>query len=193
VKRKFENESNQYSEIERQWIEKIHVGDVVAFELLFRTYYPRLCRFVQRMVQSHPIAEEIVQELFLSIWEHRETWQPRSSIRKYLYRAVKNSSLNHLNHQKIVKDWEGEELYTTSMMSESNPEREVFNNELANAIQKAIDRLPERCRLTFTLHRQDGLTYAEIASVLNVSIKTVETQMGRALKTLRSLLLPYLS
>jgi len=109
----------------------------------------------------------------------------------YLYRAAKNLSLNHLKHEKVVREWENEELMKIRL-SENDPEEELFQHELSFAIQRAIDRLPERCRLTFTLHRQEGLTYTEIASVLNISIKTVETQMGRALKTLRKLLLPYL-
>ena len=191
MKQKLEFSDHQSCELENQWIEKIRTGDAIAYEALFRTYYPRLCRFVLKMVQSKSIAEEIVQEIFLKIWEHRATWTSQYPIRIYLYRAAKNLSLNHLKHEKVVREWEKEELMKIPL-SENDPEMELFQHELSFAIQRAIDRLPERCRLTFTLHRQEGLTYTEIASVLNISIKTVETQMGRALKTLRKLLLLYL-
>jgi RNA polymerase sigma-70 factor, ECF subfamily len=181
---------HQNDELENQVIQKIRSGDTMAYEVLFRTYYPRLCRFVLKMVQSESIAEEIVQEIFLRIWEQKASWAPKCPVHMYLYRAAKNASLNHLKHEKVVRDWEDDEIKKT-FVSDTNPERELLRNELSSAIQMAINHLPERCRITFVLHRQEGLTYSEIASVLNVSIKTVETQMGRALKALRKLLLPY--
>jgi RNA polymerase sigma-70 factor (ECF subfamily) len=191
VKQKFELDNHQSDEMENQWIVKIRSGDAAAYEELFRQYYPRLCTFAEKIVQSKQIAEEIVQEIFLKIWEHKATWTPRCPINMYLYRAAKNISLNHLKHEKVVRDWEEEEIRNLSF-EDSDPEKELYRNELSAAIRQAVDQLPERCRLTYILSRQEGLKYSEIAFVLNVSVKTVETQMGRALKTLRSLLSPYL-
>jgi RNA polymerase sigma-70 factor (ECF subfamily) len=176
--------------LENQWAEKVRSGDPNAFESLFRSYYPRLCRFVERIIHSKSIAEEIVQEIFLKIWENRKNWILQYPVNIYLYRAVKNSALNCLKHEKVVKEWEKEQP-RESFDQVIDPEEELYQKELLNAVQRAIELLPERCRLIFILHRQDGFTYAEIAFILNISIKTVETQMGRALKTLRRLLSPY--
>lgn len=176
---------------ETRSIEQIRRGDQAVFETVFKTYYPRLCRFLLRMVGSREVAEDLVQDLFLTIWTNRREWRPQASLKAYLYRAARNQAINYLKHQRVVRDWEEEardHLGLASLLNE-----DFQSKQLEAAVQKAIESLPERCRLIFELHRHDGLKYAEIAQVLDLSVKTVETQMGRALKALRKLLVPYLS
>jgi len=176
---------------DRQWVERIQGGDDRAFETMFRVYYPRLCRFVCHYVKSLEIAEEIVQDIFLAIWENRERWNPVGRVRTYLYRAAKNRALNHLKHYRIENRFRRMRLVLKEE-SQSTPDEALQNKELLAAIEQGIEALPERCRLIFTMHRQEGLTYTEIAEILDISIKTVETQMGRALKSLRNRLQSFL-
>ncbi|MFH5831275.1 RNA polymerase sigma-70 factor [Halalkalibaculum sp. DA3122] len=174
------------------WIEKIQRGDHQAFEKLFKEYYLSLTRFAWRYVKSKAIAEEIVQDVFADLWDNREDWRIDYSIRSYLYKTVKNESLNHLKHQKIEEKYAGK--WTDQ---KENPtiefDYELREEQIREAVKKAIDELPRRAKMTYKLHRHDGLTYHEIAEVMEISVKTVESQMTRTLKTLRerlSYLLP---
>ncbi|WP_340105967.1 RNA polymerase sigma-70 factor [Rhodohalobacter sp. 8-1] len=178
------------------WVENIQYGDKKAFEILFKKYYLPLTRFIWRYVNSKAIAEELIQELFTILWEKKDDWDmdTEKSIRAYLYKSARNLALNQIRHQEI------KEKYDTEWMSrKENPVIE-FHDEyreerIRNAITKAIEELPARSKMTYKLHRYDGLTYPEIAEVMEVSVKTVESQMTRTLKILRdqlSHLLPYL-
>ena len=122
----------------------------------------------------------------------RESWSPRGTIRSYLYRAAKNQALNYLKHRRVVGSVEEFEEQSAEIARASLQE-DYERKELMVAVQQAIELLPPRCKLVFALHRQDGLTYSEIADVLDISVKTVETQIGRALKILRKILKPYLA
>lgn len=173
-------------------VERIRAGDEVAFELLFRSYYPRLCRFTLRLIRDFSDAEQLVQDVFLNVWQMRESWSPRGTIRSYLYRAAKNQALNYLKHRRVVGSVEEFEEQSAEIARASLQE-DYERKELMVAVQQAIELLPPRCKLVFALHRQDGLTYSEIADVLDISVKTVETQIGRALKILRKILKPYLA
>jgi RNA polymerase sigma-70 factor (ECF subfamily) len=173
-------------------VERIRAGDSIAFELLFRFYYPRLCQFTIRMVRDSAEAEQLVQDIFLNIWQMRESWSPQGPVRSYLYRAARNQALNYLKSHKLDVDIEQPEVQAAAVAQFSLQE-DYERKELLVAVQQAIELLPPRCRLVFVLHRQDGLTYSEIADVLDISTKTVETQIGRALKILRKILSPYLA
>ncbi|MBW3627672.1 MAG: RNA polymerase sigma-70 factor [Gemmatimonadetes bacterium] len=176
---------------EATWVEKIRLGDQEAFGTLFRALYPSLCNLVTRRVRSPEIAEELVQDIFLRMWERRETLDPEQSITRYLYRAARNQAINHLKHRNIASRAHGV-LVLTLRPTQPAAEDEVRYTEIATAAQDAINHLPDRCREIFLLSRQGEQSYSDIAHLLGISIKTVETQMGRALKTLRSALLPYL-
>lgn len=170
---------------ESGWVERIRAGDSGAFEALFHTYHAPLCAFAYRYVEARDLAEEMVQEVFLFVWERRETWDVRTSVKGYLFTAVRNAALSYLRHERVVRRREAEtfELFDTPSAS-----ADLEAAETLVAVQRAVGRLPERCRLVFTLHREQGLTYAEVAEVLGISPKTVEVQMGRALKSLRKAL-----
>lgn len=187
----FNNDSNNYDD--EFWIENIRQGDEQAFEILFKKYYLPLTRFAWRYVNSKAIAEELIQELFTILWENRRTWSTEGSIRVYLYKSVKNLSFNYLKHQEIKNRYDSEWMH-----QKENPEIESMDDreqQIRAAIAAAIEELPARSKMTYKLHRYDGLTYEEIADVMEVSVKTVESQMTRTLKILRgklSYLLPFL-
>lgn len=172
---------------EKQWVRLVRQeGDRTAFEKIFRTYYRRLQGFAYGYVKQVDKAEDIVQTVFLKIWAQRESWNPPGTVKQYLFNAVRNEALNVLRHDQIVERSEEEVTHMflelkRSAYFEKDPEVE----ELRAAIQIAIDRLPQQCRKIFVLSRRSGLTYSEIADVLDISVNTVGTQMGRALKFLR--------
>jgi RNA polymerase sigma-70 factor (ECF subfamily) len=168
---------------DQQWAGRIQVGDPAAFEKLFRAYAELLCNFVNQYTGSPEIAEEIVQDLFLKIWKERATWSPTVSVKSYLYAAARNLALDYLKHKRVVEAWQRES--SQDGFTATSPS-ELFNRkQLQQAVRDAIASLPPRCRQVFQLSRQHGLTYREIATVLDLSIKTVETHMRRAFCSLR--------
>lgn len=178
------------------WIENIRKGDERAFEILFKKYYLPLTRFAWRYVQSKAIAEELIQELFTILWEKRFEldMDTEKSIRSYLYKSARNLALNQIKHQEVKNKYDNE-----WMDQKENPEIEyrdrLREQQIRNAIAQAVEELPPRSKMTYKLHRYDGLTYTEIAEVMDVSVKTVESQMTRTLKMLReklAWLLPFL-
>ncbi len=171
---------------EEHLVERIRSGDVEAFERLFRRYYDELYGFAWRYVPAHDLAEDLVQGVFVRIWLRRAEWRPRR-VKTYLYGAVRNEALQYLEHERVVRRSRPEVVRRGETLVPS-PEAEMIRSELAGRIEQAIERLPERRRLIFVMHRQHELTYGEIAAVLGISAHTVETQIRRALATLRKLL-----
>lgn len=161
--------------------------DEREFETLFRTYHAPLCSFAHRYVRAPDVAEELVQEVFLHLWQQRSAWDGRGTIKTYLYSAVRNAAVSYLRHERVVARRSAETLALFDRPQPST-DRRVADVETAMAVRAAVDRLPERCRLVFTLNREHGMTYADIARTLGLSIKTVDAQMGRALKALRKYL-----
>lgn len=135
------------------------------------------------MVRERAIAEELVQDVFVELWDRRATLQFSESFRAYLLRAARNRALNHIRHAHVearAEPW---------IESPSPPSPGAFDDmmerEIDRAVASAIDRLPDRCRQIFRMSRLDGLKYREIADILDISVKGVEAQMGKALKLLR--------
>jgi len=153
-----------------------------AFETIFRSRYQALVGFGARYTGSVATAEEVVQEVFLSLWRQRAAMPPGDKLGAYLYRAVHNRALNLVRHERVIRTRNAE--FVEQPLSAAADES-MLREEAERFVQAAVDRLPERCRLIFILSREQKLTYAEIAEVAGVSIKTVETQMGRALRSLR--------
>ena len=175
---------------EKRWAQAIRAGDTSAFEALFREYHPRLCSFAYRFTGSREIAEELVQEAFLYVWQHRETLDVRDSMKTYLFSSVRNASVSWLRHERVVSQSTGQitELFRRSS---DTADRAIESTERIAAVRAAIARLPEGSRMVLTLHREQGMTYREIADVLGISPKTVDAQMGRAFKSLRKYLGPH--
>ena len=169
--------------LKNKLVEKIIAGNHTAFEMLFKTYSQRLIYFSRRYVLDKQTAENIVQDVFLRIWQNKENLNPSKSIKSYLFTAVKNESLKQLRHLSVEK--QQQENVSRLSVVELTPDEAIDKNELKGELNKAINDLPEKCREIFYMSRFDQLKYSEIADILGISIKTVETQMGRALKKLR--------
>ncbi len=169
--------------------EEIIVGRLIdkdksAFELIFTEYYGTMVLYAARFMDTREDAEEIAQEVFVKFWEKCDTLSPDSSVKSYLYRSVHNSCLNALKHEKVKDSYR---QYMIQFMEASS--ENIFDSEdpdlLMNRILGEIDNLPPRCSEIFKLSRFEGLKYQEIAEHLGISVKTVEVQMGKALKVLR--------
>lgn len=172
---------------EDEWAKRIREGDYRSFEDLFRTYYVELLRFARMFTRADETAEEVVQETMASIWEHRDKWRPHGSMRAYLYGAVKRQAGQLHRRQQVRNRWFcREELHDQRHACRGiGPEDSLHLKNLQVKIEKAISELPERRRIIFLLSRNQGLTYAEIGALLNISVKTVDTQIGRSIKYLR--------
>ena len=168
---------------ESECVERIRAGNAAAFEQLFFRYGKAMVFFARRIVKDPDVADNVVQDVFLKIWMHRSTLDPSRNIKTYLYTATRNQAINWLRRREVERRHAHE--IRSGEGSSATPEDEWNRKEMRAAIQDAVKQLPERCRLIFSMNRFDRLTYAEIAEVLDISVKTVETQMGRALKFLR--------
>ena len=167
------------------------IEDRAAFEALFRSHYSKLCGYANNFLKDPDASEEIVQEVMFKIWVNRDSLQITTSIQSYLFRAVRNGCMNLLKHLEVREDYRTWNK-TISFEPGVSPEDGIIVSELEQKIREAIDRLPLERRKVFILSRYDGLSYAEIADKLGISVKTVENQMGKALKTLREELQDYL-
>jgi RNA polymerase sigma-70 factor (ECF subfamily) len=175
---------------DRELLRRVRAGDEAAYDSVFRTWYPAMVRVAAALVRDGDAAEEVAQDVMHELWLRRTTLHEDQSIRAYLLRSVRNRSLNHLRHLRVRRDSEAdvEALYGSPEI----PDQPIVARELASAAQAAFDELPPRCREVFELSRVQGLKYAEIATALGISQKTVEAQMGKALRILRERLAPWL-
>lgn len=166
-------------------------GDKSAYQHVFHTYYKYLCNFAFNIVKDKDSAEEIVQEIFYILWDKHSTIEIHTSLKAYLFRAVQNKCINQLKHIDIrekYKEYNQEQI----SHNEQQVDDAVSANELAIKINEAINELPTERKRIFILSRKQGLKNREIAETLDISIKTVENQMGKALKFLREKLEDYL-
>lgn len=162
-------------------------GDKTAFEQLFKDWYVRLCIYAESIVRDRDMAEDLVQNVFCMLWEKREGIDIRESLKSYLYRSVYNSALNSLKHEKVKLAF-FELIRKHGVKDENNIEYyfdEESQKELMNEINGAIESLPEQCREIFMLSRFSGKKSMEIALMLDISVRTVEAQLYRAMKRLR--------
>jgi RNA polymerase sigma-70 factor (ECF subfamily) len=168
-------------------IRRIRQGDIRQFETLFRSSYVSLVKYAGTLIKDKDTAEEIVQDLFFRIWQEREKLKIESSLNGYLFRAVHNRCLHHIEHLKVVERHAREMAYSPATESE-NPADIIHYKELQAKIAEILEKLPERCGTIFCMNRFEGLKYSEIAEKLSVSVKTVEANMGKALKEFRKAL-----
>ncbi len=165
-------------------------GEEAAFEAVFRQWYAPLCGYACRLANGDmDEAEDLVQQAFVKLWEYRAQIQVNWSLKAYLYKTVHNACLNRLrsrNVQSKYLDFNAQQLETMHTAPDDTAP------ELAERFQRALDTLPAQCRHIFELSRFESLKYREIAEQLGISIKTVETQMGKALRVLRLQLADYL-
>ena len=158
--------------------------DKGAFELVFNQYYGVMVLYASRFMDTREEAEEVVQDVFVKFWEKCESLAPDSSVKSYLYRSVHNSCLNIIKHEK-VKDGYKQHLLQVLESSYQTDVELRDPDAIRKRINDEIEKLPPRCSEIFKLSRFEGLKYQEIAEHLDISVKTVEVQMGKALKVLR--------
>ncbi len=170
----------------------IRAGDEAVFEEIFREHYQGLCAFAVRRVRSDQVAEELVQTVLLRLWQQRSEIRVSGSLAGYLYGAVRNAALMHLRRRQLEQRWQDSATAETAalLMGEPPPPPDAMirSAEMAAAIERVVEQLPPRCREAYRLRREDHLSYAEIAEIMGISPKTVEVQIGAALKALRAAL-----
>ncbi len=170
---------------EHRTLSRIRKGDIKSFENLFHHYYPGMCSYAESLIKKENVAEEIVQDVFYNIWKNRNDLRITSSWQSYLYKAVFNNSMMHLRKSKREMPLD-ERWAESQVQSSDNPAEELDAKELNAVILNTLQKLPERTRQIFNMNRFEGLKYKEIAEKLSISVKTVEANMGKALKALRS-------
>lgn len=175
---------------ERVLLERLQSGDQAAFDTMFRAHYAHLVAFAQGMLHERAAAEDIAQDVMLELWRRRGDISIAESLRAYLLRATRNRALNQLRHHKVAKRAEPQVVGEDSV--NATGASNLVAGELRDALVAAVCELPPACREVFELSRSRGLRYAEIAAMLGISVKTVESQMGKALKHLRSRLAAWL-
>lgn len=172
-----------------EWLERVRQGDQAVFEEAFRAYCPELCAFAFRYLQSSTIAEEVVHDVFMRVWQKRGELQLRESVKAYLYGAVRFRSISVLRSQarENVRQAKAErEQLTTTVYAINEGPAKAERTELIEALELALAELPPRCRRAVILRWQRDMSYAEIAEVMGISIKAVEAHLTRAVKRLRA-------
>ncbi|MDZ7899311.1 MAG: RNA polymerase sigma-70 factor [Arcicella sp.] len=169
----------------------IRQGNERVFETVFRKHYQSLCNYANGILKDLDDAEEVVQAIFVKFWEQREAIEINVSLKSYLYKAVHNTCLNRLKHLKIQ---DVHKQYVGNFFEDNHDSATDLMDkvELETRIADALEKLPEQCRLIFKMSRFEELKYQEIADRLGLSIKTIENQIGKALKIMRTELSDYL-
>lgn len=157
-------------------------GSQHAFGQLYMAFMPNLLQFAQSIIKSRELAEEIVSDVFIKIWQNRIGLADIENFRMYLYKSVKNTSFNYLSRHFRKNTVSLDEMSLTISTLTYNPEQLMITSEVVNKINNTIKLLPPRCKLIFKLVKEDGLKYTEIAQLLNISVKTIDSQMSIAVK-----------
>lgn len=170
-------------------------GEEGSFEILFNNYYSKLCTYASIFVKYPDVAEDIVQETFIKIWNHRASITINTTFKAYIYRSVHNNCINYLKNDKYRN--KNNEIIRHEIMKQSELNLQNLDTEIVEKIvseefnkqfSRAVESLPQQCREVFLLCRNDKLTYSEVGERLDISINTVKTQMKRALLKLRDCL-----
>jgi len=174
---------------EKNIVSRIIIGDFRIFEYVFRKHYEMLCRYAIRIINDGTEAEEIVQDLFYSLWEKRQSLKIDISLKSYLFAAVHNRCMKYIRHRNVEEKYRSE--HPANTVEAESPETYAYSEELNEILERTLKSLPQKCSTIFRMNRFEGLKYSEIAAKLSVSVKTVEANMGRALKILRKNLKDY--
>ena len=176
--------------VEKWLIEKFKKGDNSAFETIFKAYYSELHNYAIGIIGDLEASEDIIEELFIWLWENRKSVRVESSLEAYLIKIIHNRCLNYVKHQKVKQKYLNENLRLRAIEEKVQEDyieffknQEYDNNE--EKIRTAIENLPEQCRKIFIMNRFDELKYREIAQKLDISLSTVKNQMSIALKKIK--------
>jgi RNA polymerase sigma-70 factor (ECF subfamily) len=165
--------------------------DPDAFRLLFDRFYASLCLYAKRYIDDRLAREDIVQDVFSTVWEKRKYILPNTSAKNYLVSCVRNNSLNYLRKLEYLQEYQSNVIVNTPAYAES--QNEVYNlQELQDLLARTLENLPEPYRLAFVMSRFEDKSSGEIAEIMNVSVRTVERYRARAMEILRNELKDYL-
>ena len=177
---------------EAELVQRVRRGDEAAFEAMFLAYYEPLCRFVAGYVSAPDVAEEVVQGVFVRIWENRATWLVRNGLKPYLFQAARNGALNQIAHEKVKRSFAERVTRWGSRpgagQADPGPEATQEGRDFAAAVAGSVAQLPHHYRDVLLLRARHQMTHAEIARVLDLPVKTVETRARRGLQILRRML-----
>jgi len=176
---------------EKKTIREIKKGNIQTFERVFRDYYEELCYYANRYLKDLDLSEEAVQDVFFRIWKKRQSLNIHESLKSYLYASTRNKCLKMIRSEKMADKYY-QYIKNSAPQNVATPVDELNAAELNTLIERTIKELPERTREIFRMNRYQGLKYAEIAERLSISVKTVEANMGKALKLFRKNLDEYL-
>jgi len=180
---------------DQQLVTGIRAGDLRAFEELYRIYYVYLCLIAEHITRNSSDAEEIVSDVFVKLWNNREKTEIIFSIKSYLIKAVRNTSLNYIEQnslkRKLTDPIEDPDLWLPAWDSDY-PLGQMYEQEVRDILEKGINELPDACREIFLLSRNEEMNYNEIAGKLGVSVNTIKTQIKIALSRLRANLKDYI-
>lgn len=177
--------TQQLHELQR----KVAVGDEQAFTELYQHFAKRLLHFAKAIVRLKEASEEVVEDVFIRLWQNRHRINEIDNLTIYLYVSVKNAALNCLSaraREMTVSPFDGLDIEVDALTL--NPYELMVTEEMLQRMHQAIDSLPPRCKMIFKLVREDGLKYKEIACILNISVNTIDVQMAIAVKRICSAL-----
>ncbi len=176
---------NDRNNITEELLNQLKIGDMMAFDQIYDQYSHKLFSFVFKILKDESEAEDIVQEVFLKIWESRYKLDDLKFLNSYIFTIAYNNSIDlirkRINNSKYLEHLKNSSIFQTSTTTISD----IEFNELNDQVNKLISNLPERQKQVYLLHRENGLTYPEIAQQLGISKNTVENHMAKALKYLR--------
>jgi len=171
-------------------LKKIKLGNIKAFENVFREFYPVLCSFANKILKDKDKSEEIVQDIFYNIWKKRENIEINTSLKSYLFKSVQNKCYQIEQH-KVIENKYKNYVKQESFSNYNIPFDELELQEVNLLIEATLNSLPANCNTIFRMSRFEGLKYKEIAEKLSISVKTVEANMSKALKKFRTNLKEY--
>ncbi|MBN2482483.1 MAG: RNA polymerase sigma-70 factor [Bacteroidales bacterium] len=177
---------------EKSLLERIKVGDKAAFSVVFVAYYSNLVMFAITFIREKQTSEEIVQDVFVKLWDNREILEIKSSLKSFLMKSVQNKCIDCIRHQKIRNRY-SENILNNPKLFENETESYMLYSELERHIDIVLQRLPDKINQAYSLNRFDGMTYQEIADKLKVSVRTIEVRVSKALNFLRANLKDYMN
>jgi len=173
---------------EQQLLSALRFGNEAALRQIFDRHYPLLLADIYRLIPDQSTCEDLAQELFVELWNKRESLDVHSSLRAYLRRAAVNKALNHIKASRRFQFEDADEIGHLPDTTESDAQKREKQESLEETLHTAIDALPEKCRIVFNMSRFEQLSHREIAEKLGISVKTIENQITKAMKMLRDAL-----
>jgi RNA polymerase sigma-70 factor (ECF subfamily) len=169
------------------WQRRItRLNDQQAYNDLFLHFYNSLHQFAFSILKSRQLAEEAVSDVFIKIWQKRDTLESITNLRLYLFTSTRNTALNYLKKQKGLQNISPDDYWVELNSVVFDPEQLMVTTEMLHKVQRAIQSLPPKCKMIFKLTKEEGLKYKEVAALLHLSVKTVENQMVIALRRIGS-------